>query len=245
MPAVATAAASGIHGAARVAQRAEYPVGALHDDREIGADGARRACLRERRSSRTRTADPGAARGIATKLKRTPGGLILRLAFAARAAIRPVDVRLDRPGDMRAQVAVTRLGRQRACRGAGGAGRARESARTAALREHRRRTIGMPPAADSASSSASLSRRPAIQRRLTVSSAHVAMRAAEMLMPQRLLLVCCCAWRPAPRNSSGRTIRSSASRCAGGNLLQQNFQVKFSIHNPNDRALPVRDCTPI
>lgn len=25
----------------------------------------------------------------------------------------------------------------------------------------------------------------------------------------------------------------------GGNLLQQDFQVSFNIHNPNDRALPV------
>jgi LEA14-like dessication related protein len=35
------------------------------------------------------------------------------------------------------------------------------------------------------------------------------------------------------------TLTVAGIEMVGGNLLQQNFRVKFNIHNPNDRALPV------
>ena len=36
------------------------------------------------------------------------------------------------------------------------------------------------------------------------------------------------------------TLSVAGIELLNGNLLQQNFRVKFNIHNPNDRALPVR-----
>ncbi len=35
------------------------------------------------------------------------------------------------------------------------------------------------------------------------------------------------------------TLSVAGIELLNGNLLQQNFRVKFNIHNPNDRALPV------
>jgi LEA14-like dessication related protein len=61
-----------------------------------------------------------------------------------------------------------------------------------------------------------------------------------MLMPKQLLLallVCLAACSPKFERPNITVVSIEMQR---GNLLQQNFQVKFHIQNPNDRALPVK-----
>ena len=59
-------------------------------------------------------------------------------------------------------------------------------------------------------------------------------------MPKQLLLallLCAAACSPKFERPNITVVSIEMQR---GNLLQQNFQVKFHIQNPNDRALPVK-----
>jgi LEA14-like dessication related protein len=79
-----------------------------------------------------------------------------------------------------------------------------------------------------------------------VSFAHVAMHDARMLMRTRLSLpllliawsLCLAACSLAPKFERP-TLSVVGIEMVNGNLLQQNFRVKFNIQNPNDRAIPV------
>jgi LEA14-like dessication related protein len=54
------------------------------------------------------------------------------------------------------------------------------------------------------------------------------------------LVIACCSLLAACTPRFEKPALSVASvEFLGGNLLQQNFQVTFNIHNPNDRTLPV------
>lgn len=77
--------------------------------------------------------------------------------------------------------------------------------------------------------------------------AHVATHAERMLMRKPLWLMSCwLGWSLclsacsllAPKFEQP-TLSVVGIELAGGNLLQQNFRVKFNIQNPNDRAIPV------
>jgi LEA14-like dessication related protein len=61
-----------------------------------------------------------------------------------------------------------------------------------------------------------------------------------MLMPKQLLLallLCLAACSPKFERPNITVVSIEMQRA---NLLQQNFEVKFHIQNPNDRALPVK-----
>jgi LEA14-like dessication related protein len=61
-----------------------------------------------------------------------------------------------------------------------------------------------------------------------------------MLMPKQLLLallLCVAACSPKFERPNITVVSIEMQH---GNLLQQNFQVRFHIQNPNDRALPVK-----
>lgn len=82
-----------------------------------------------------------------------------------------------------------------------------------------------------------------MNRIVGIISSHVAMRAGEMLMLKRLppvafaLCVAACSLVSPKFEKPNLYVLSVAM--TGGNFLQQNFDVKFRIQNPNDRALPV------
>ncbi|MDP9014622.1 MAG: LEA type 2 family protein [Pseudomonadota bacterium] len=64
-----------------------------------------------------------------------------------------------------------------------------------------------------------------------------------MLILARLLLFAFTAWAAscslfAPKFARP-TVTVSGVEMAGGNVLQQNFLIRFNVQNPNDRALPV------
>src|ERR1017187_8367409 len=88
-----------IHGAALVAEGAEYPVAALYDDGEIGADGASGFAFGNAGQTEYKQQILRSARGT-LKAQAHAGGARFSLAFASRAAIRPVDVCLDCPGNV-------------------------------------------------------------------------------------------------------------------------------------------------
>ncbi len=63
---------------------------------------------------------------------------------------------------------------------------------------------------------------------------------APLLIAFSLLLAACTLFAPKFEKPSISVVSISL---AGGNLLQQNFRVTLRIHNPNDRALPVKGLT--
>jgi LEA14-like dessication related protein len=80
-----------------------------------------------------------------------------------------------------------------------------------------------------------------------VSFAHVATHSARMLMRTRLPLsvlfmawsLCLAACSLVAPKFERPTVSVVGIEMVNGNLLQQNFRVKFNIQNPNDRAIPV------
>jgi LEA14-like dessication related protein len=59
-------------------------------------------------------------------------------------------------------------------------------------------------------------------------------------MVRRLLLVLLLGLAGCVPKFERPNLSVSSIQIQGGNLLQQNFLVKFQVQNPNDRALPVR-----
>ncbi len=74
-------------------------------------------------------------------------------------------------------------------------------------------------------------------------SVYVAMHAKRMLMHKPLwllgALLCLSACSLLTPNFERPTVSVVGIEMVGGSLLQQTFRAKFTIHNPNDRALPV------
>src|SRR5271165_5411506 len=63
---------------------------------------------------------------------------------------------------------------------------------------------------------------------------------APLLFACSLLLAACAAFAPKFEKPELSVVSITL---AGGNLLQQNFRVTMRIHNPNDRALPIKGLT--
>jgi LEA14-like dessication related protein len=59
------------------------------------------------------------------------------------------------------------------------------------------------------------------------------------VLPRCLLPAACLVLAACAPHLEKPTLTVTKIEYQGGNILQQNFQISFSLHNPNERALPV------